>query len=195
MRAARVFTGRDLYGPIVAPGEGSLSLPADLAALPGDLRAIIVGPRARVDEGWHWKELVAFIAEAGEAEASLLTAADCALTLGMRLRVLHILDPVVADDLRLRHPRLYFRDDSYVRNLVSDLTLLATDDALEVEGEILYGAQPVNAITDYLERHPDAMPFVGMHRRAEALLDANSLAARVVERSPNPALVVALAER
>jgi hypothetical protein len=195
MGATCVLTGRNLYGPIVVPPGGAVSLPDELAAIAEDVRVVLVGPRARVDDRWPWKELVAVIATGGIADASLLTAADCAVTLGMRLRLLHILDPLVTRDLRRLEPRLYVRDDSYVENLATDVALLCPEAPLEVDGEIVSSSEPVAAVTDFLERHREAMVFLGARGRAEALLEPGSLAPGVVERSPSPALVVSRAPR
>jgi nucleotide-binding universal stress UspA family protein len=113
----------------------------------------------------------------------------------MRLRLLHVLDPLVTNDLRRREPRLHFRDDSYVENLAADVALLSPDAALDVEGEIIDGSEPVAAVADFLDRHPESMAFLGTRRRTESLLEPGGLAAGVVERSPSPVLVVSRAPR
>ncbi|HEX6312772.1 MAG TPA: hypothetical protein VF152_14245 [Acidimicrobiia bacterium] len=171
------------------------AVPAELAAARADVLVMVAGRSARLGDGWRWNELAVLVTAGAPGEEDLLAAARCAVELGMGLRLVHVLDPLVASDLRLRHPRLHFRDDSYVRNLAADVATLSSDAALEVAGELRYSAEPVDAITALLEDRPAVMPFLGTRRRGEDLIERSGLAAAVIERSPSPGLVVSVAER
>jgi len=156
-----------------------------------DAPLLIVGPGVRVDEPWRWDELAICIEDGAASEAALPCAADWAATLGVRLRLLHVVDRGRALELRFRHPRVHFHDESYVQGMASDLTASRPEGSPNVDSELLYGSRPEYALADFLERHPDTMPFLAIRGRDSwERFASGSLAARVVQGSASPVLVV-----
>lgn len=156
-----------------------------------DVPLILVGPRVRADEAWRWNELAICIENGAASEAALPVAADWAAALGIRLRLLHVVDRARTLELRFRHPRVHFHDEGYVQSMASDLTASRPDGAPDVDSEVLYGSQPEHALAEFLERHPDTMPFLAIRGRDSwERFATGSLAARVVQGSASPVLVV-----
>ncbi|MGH8984343.1 MAG: universal stress protein [Acidimicrobiia bacterium] len=155
-----------------------------------DVPLILVGPRVSVDGAWRWNELALCIEDAA-SDAALPFAADWAAALGVRLRLVHVLDRAKTLDLRSRYPQVHFDDEGYVRSMASDLIASRSNGDPAVETEVLYGSRPERAMAEFLERHPDTMPFVAIrgHDGWERLA-ARSLATRVMHESTSPVLLV-----
>ncbi|MGQ0432312.1 MAG: universal stress protein, partial [Microthrixaceae bacterium] len=114
-------------------------------------------------------------------------AAEWADALGMRMRLLHVLNPVTTRELRAGYPEIHFRDDSYVRSVAVDLGSTWETGA---DVEVLYGARPAAAISAFLESHPTTLPFLGTHGRTGlGRLVMGSVSTRVVHDSPGPVAV------
>lgn len=152
---------------------------------------ILIGPRVRVDEAWRWNELAICIEDGAASEAVLPVAADWAAALGVRLRLLHVVDRARTLELRFRYPQVHFHDEGYVQSMASDLTASRPDGAPDVDSQMLYGSRPGYALAEFLEGRPDTMPFLALRGRdGRECFASGSLAAQVVQASASPVLVV-----